>query len=108
MEALRRVATEAGESCCDCTAAEASREALSPDESMRKQEERESTLLENFDQGADDAERAAQDWQSPSRPATANGNPNHLSVAEFKHVRENTKKPMRFAILVLGPRRRPR
>src|SRR6202047_4600961 len=66
MDALRRVATQAGESLLRLHGEQKQAEEalVHQTDSMRKQEERESTLLESSIKVRDDAERAAQDWQN--------------------------------------------
>jgi len=66
MDALRRVATQAGESLLRLHGEQKQAEEalVHQTESMRKQEERETTLLESSIKVRDDAERAAQDWQN--------------------------------------------
>jgi len=66
MERLRRAATEAGESLLQLHGEQKQAEEalLHQTESMRKHETRESELLESSIRVRDDAERAAQDWQS--------------------------------------------
>ena len=97
MEALRRVATEAGESLLRLHGEQKQAEEalVHQTESMRKQEEREATLLESSIKVRDDAERAAQDWQSAVTQAGElhkRATQIHARVAELKQVREKTQK----------------
>ena len=65
-DALRRAATQAGESLLRLHGEQKQAEEalIHQTESMRKQEEREATLLESSIKVRGDAERAAQDWQN--------------------------------------------
>jgi chromosome segregation protein len=66
MEALRRAATEAGDSLLRLHGEQKQAEEalVHQTESLHKQEAREASLLESSIQVRDDAERAAQDWQN--------------------------------------------
>jgi len=62
---------------------------------MRKQEEREATLLESSIQVRDDAERAAQDWQSAVTHAgelQKNATQTQVRISELKAAREKAQK----------------
>ena len=97
VDALRRAATQAGESLLRLHGEQKqAEEALVHQmESMRKQEERETSLLESSIKVRDDAERAAQDWQSAITQAgelQKRATQIQTRVAELKKVRENTQK----------------
>src|SRR4029077_6365441 len=97
MDALRRVATQAGESLLQLHGEQKqAEEALVHQmESMRKQEERETTLLESSIKVRDDAERAAQDWQNAMSHAgelQKQATQIQTRVTELKQVREKTQK----------------
>jgi chromosome segregation protein len=97
VDALRRVATQAGESLLRLHGEQKQAEEalVHQTESMRKQEEREATLLESSIKVRDDAERAAQDWQNAvTQAGELQKKATHLQarVAELKQVREKTQK----------------
>ncbi|HET7105861.1 MAG TPA: chromosome segregation protein SMC [Candidatus Acidoferrum sp.] len=97
MDALRRVATQAGESLLRLHGEQKQAEEalVHQTESMRKQEEREASLLEGSIKVRDDAEHAAQDWQTAmSHAAELQKQATQLQsrVAELKQVREKTQK----------------
>jgi chromosome segregation protein len=97
MDALRRVATQAGESLLRLHGEQKQAEEalVHQTESMRKQEERETTLLESSIKVRDDAERAAQDWQSAMTQAgelQKKATQIQARVAELKQAREKTQK----------------
>ena len=97
MDALRRVATEAGESLLRLHGEQKQAEEalIHQTESMRKQEERETDLLESSIKVRDDAERAAQDWQNATTHAgelQKKATQIQARVAELKQVREKTQK----------------
>ncbi len=79
MERLRRAATEAGESLLQLHGEQKQAEEalVHQTESMRKYQARETELLESSIQVRDDAERAAQDWQTAM---------NHLGGLQQKAV----------------------
>jgi chromosome segregation protein len=97
MDALRSVATQAGESLLRLHGEQKQAEEalVHQTESMRKQEEREATLLESSIKVRDDAERAAQDWQNAMTQAgelQKRATQIQARVAELKQVREKTQK----------------
>jgi chromosome segregation protein len=97
MDALRRVATEAGESLLRLHGEQKQAEEalVHQTESMRKQEEREATLLESSIKVRDDAEHAAQDWQNAVTQAgelQKRATQIQARVTELKQVREKTQK----------------
>jgi chromosome segregation protein len=97
MDALRRVATQAGESLLRLHGEQKQAEEalVHQTDSMRKQEERESTLLESSIKVRDDAERAAQDWQNAMTQAgelQKRATQIQARVAELKLTREKTQK----------------
>jgi chromosome segregation protein len=97
MDALRRVVTQAGESLLRLHGEQKQAEEalVHQTESMRKQEERETTLLESSIKVRDDAERAAQDWQSAMTQAgelQKKATQIQARVAELKQAREKTQK----------------
>jgi chromosome segregation protein len=97
MDALRRVATQAGESLLRLHGEQKQAEEalVHQTESMRKQEEREATLLESSIKVRDDAEQAAQHWQSAMTQAgelQKKANQIQTRIAELKQVREKTQK----------------
>jgi len=97
MDALRRVATQAGESLLRLHGEQKQAEEalVHQTESMRKQEEREATLLESSIKVRDDAEQAAQDWQMAVTQAAElqkRATQIQARVAELKQVREKTQK----------------
>jgi chromosome segregation protein len=97
MDALRRVATQAGESLLRLHGEQKQAEEalVHQTESMRKQEEREATLLESSIKVRDDAEQAAQDWQSAMTQAgelQKKANQIQTRIVELKQVREKTQK----------------
>ncbi len=97
MDALRRVATQAGESLLRLHGEQKQAEEalVHQTESMRRQEEREATLLESSIKVRDDAERAAQDWQNAMTQAgelQKKATQIQTRVAELKLVREKTQK----------------
>jgi chromosome segregation protein len=97
MDALRRVATQAAESLLRLHGEQKQAEEALVHQtgSMRKQEERETTLLESSIKVRDDAERAAQDWQSAMTQAGAlqkKATQIQARVAELKQAREKTQK----------------
>jgi chromosome segregation protein len=97
MEALRRAATEAGDSLLRLHGEQKQAEEalVHQGDSLRKQEAREVSLLESSIQVRDDAERAAQDWQNAitqagelqKRSAELQGR-----MAELKQAREKSQK----------------
>jgi chromosome segregation protein len=97
MEALRRAATEAGDSLLRLHGEQKQAEEalVHQSEAMRKQEARETSLLESSIQVRDDAERAAQDWQNAitnagelqKRAAELQGR-----IAKLKQSREKAQK----------------
>jgi len=96
-DALRRAATQAGESLLRLHGEQKQAEEalVHQTESMRKQEEREATLLESSIKVRDDAERAAQDWQNAMTQAgelQKRAIQIQARVAELKQVREKTQK----------------
>jgi chromosome segregation protein len=97
MDALRRVATEAGESLLRLHGEQKQAEEalVHQTDSMRKHEEREATLLESSIKVRDDAERAAQDWQNAMTQAgelQAKATQIQTRVTELKQIREKTQK----------------
>ena len=97
MDALRRVATQAGESLLRLHGEQkqAEESLVHQTESMRKQEEREATLLESSIKVRDDAERAAQDWQKAMTQAgelQKKSTQIQSRIAELKQVRERSQK----------------
>jgi chromosome segregation protein len=97
MDALRRVATEAGESLLRLHGEQKQAEEalIHQTESMRKQEEREATLLESSIKVRDDAERAAQDWQAAMTQAVElqkKATQIQSRISELKTTRENAQK----------------
>ena len=97
VDALRRVATQAGESLLRLHGEQKQAEEalVHQTESMRRQEEREATLLESSIRVRDDAERAAQDWQNATTQAgelQKRATQLQARVAELKLVREKTQK----------------
>jgi chromosome segregation protein len=97
MDALRRLATQAGESLLRLHGEQKQAEEalVHQTESMRKQEEREATLLEGSIKVRDDAERAAQDWQNAMSHAgelQKQATQIQARVTELKQVREKTQK----------------
>ena len=97
MDALRLVATQAGESLLQLHGEQKQAEEalVHQTESMRKQEEREVTLLESSIKVRDDAERAAHDWQNAMTQAgelQKKATQIQARVAELKQVREKTQK----------------
>jgi chromosome segregation protein len=97
MDALRRVATQAGESLLRLHGEQKQAEEalVHQTDSMRKQEERETILLESSIKVRDDAERAAQDWQNAMTQAgelQKRATQIQARVAELKQVREKTQK----------------
>jgi chromosome segregation protein len=97
MDALRRVATQAGESLLRLHGEQKQAEEalVHQTESMRKQEQREATLLESSIKVRDDAERAARDWQNAITQAgelQKRATEIQSRVAELKLVREKTQK----------------
>ncbi len=97
MEALRRAASEAGDSLLRLHGEQKQAEEalVHQNESLHKQEAREASLLESSIQVRDDAERAAQDWQNAitqagelqKRSAELQGR-----MAELKQTREKSQK----------------
>jgi chromosome segregation protein len=97
MQALRRAATEAGDSLLRLHGEQKQAEEalVHQSEALRKQEAREANLLESSIQVRDDAERAAQDWQNANtqvaelqkRSAELQGR-----IAELKQSREKAQK----------------
>ncbi len=97
LDALRRVATQAGESLLRLHGEQKQAEEALVHQtgSMRKQEEREATLLESSIQVRDDAERAAQDWQSAVTHAgelQKNATQTQVRISELKAAREKAQK----------------
>jgi len=97
LDALRRVATQAGESLLRLHGEQKQAEEalVHQTESMRKQEEREATLLESSIKVRDDAERAAQDWQSAVTHAgelQKNATQIQARISELKAAREKAQK----------------
>jgi chromosome segregation protein len=97
MDALRRVATQAGESLLRLHGEQKQAEEalVHQTESMRKEEEREATLLESSIKVRDDAERAAQDWQNAMTQAgelQKRATQIQARVTELKQVRETTQE----------------
>src|ERR1700686_5827068 len=93
MEALARRATQAGESLLRLHGEQKQAEEalVHQTESMRKQEEREATLLESSIKVRDDAERAAQDWQNAMTQAgelQKQATQLQARIAELKAARE--------------------
>jgi chromosome segregation protein len=97
VDALRRVASEAGESLLKLHGEQKQAEEalVHQSESMRKQEERETSLLESSIKVRDDAESAAQDWQNAMAQAAElqkRATQLQTRVAELKQARETTQK----------------
>jgi len=97
VDALRRVATQAGESLLllHGEQKQAEEALVHQTESMRKHEEREATLLESSIKVRDDAERAAQDWQSAMTQAgelQKKAAQIQSRIVELKQVREKSQK----------------
>jgi chromosome segregation protein len=97
MDALRRAATQAGESLLRLHGEQKQAEEalVHQTDSMRKQEEREATLLESSIKVRDDAERAAQDWQNAMTQAgelQKRVTQIQACVTELKLVREKTQE----------------
>jgi len=97
MDALRRAATQAGESLLRLHGEQKQAEEalVHQTESMRKQEEREATLLESSIKVRDDAERAAQDWQNAVTQAgelQKQGTQLQVRISELKAAREKAQK----------------
>jgi chromosome segregation protein len=97
MDALRRAATQAGESLLRLHGEQKQAEEalVHQTESLRKQEEREAILLESSIKVRDDAERAAQDWQNAMTQAgelQKRATQIQSRVTELKQVREKTQK----------------
>jgi len=97
LDALRRVATQAGESLLRLHGEQKQAEEALVHQtgSMRKQEEREATLLESSIKVRDDAERAAQDWQSAVTHAgelQKNATQTQVRISELKAAREKAQK----------------
>jgi len=96
MEALRRAATEAGDSLLRLHGEQKQAEEalVHQTDSLRKQEAREATLLEGSIKVRDDAESAAQDWQSATtRAAELQQRAAELQgrMAELKQSREKAQ-----------------
>jgi len=97
MEALRRAATEAGDSLLRLHGEQKQAEEalVHQSEALRKQEAREASLLESSIQVRDDAERAAQDWQNAmTQSAELQKRATELQgrIAELKQSREKAQK----------------
>jgi len=97
VEALRRVATEAGESVLRLHGEQKQAEEalIHQTESMRKQEAREAELLESSVRIRDDAERAAQDLQSAMTRTgllQQKAEELHARLVELRQKREETSK----------------
>jgi chromosome segregation protein len=97
MDALRRVATQAGESLLRLHGEQKQAEEalVHQTESMRRQEEREATLLESSIKVRDDAEQAAQDWQMAVTQAAElqkRATQIQARISELKLARENAQK----------------
>jgi chromosome segregation protein len=97
MDALRRAATQAGESLLRLHGEQKQAEEalVHQTESMRKQEEREASLLESSIKVRDDAERAAQDWQNAVTQAgelQKQATQLQARLAELKAAREKAQK----------------
>src|SRR5467141_2911256 len=97
LDALHRVATQAGESLLRLHGEQKQAEEALVHQtgSMRKQEEREATLLESSIKVRDDAERAAQDWQSAITHAgelQKNATQTQVRISELKAAREKAQK----------------
>jgi len=97
MDALRRAATQAGESLLRLHGEQKQAEEalVHQTESMRKQEEREATLLESSIKVRDDAERAAQDWQNAVTQAgelQKQATQLQARIVELKAAREKAQK----------------
>jgi chromosome segregation protein len=97
MEALRRAATEAGDSLLRLHGEQKQAEEalVHQTETLRKQEAREASLLESSIQVRDDAERAAQDWQNAITHAGALQKRTaelQARTAELKQSREKSQK----------------
>jgi chromosome segregation protein len=96
-DALRRAATQAGESLLRLHGEQKQAEEalVHQTESMRKQEEREATLLESSIKVRDDAERAAQDWQNAVTQAgelQKQATQLQARISELKASREKAQK----------------
>jgi len=96
-DALRHVATQAGESLLRLHGEQKQAEEalVHQTDSMRKQEEREATLLESSIKVRDDAEQAARDWQNAVTQAgelQKRAIQIQARVAELKQAREKTQK----------------
>jgi chromosome segregation protein len=97
MEALRRAATEANENLLQLHGEQKQAEEalVHQSESLRKQEVREAEMLESSIRIRDDAEHAAQDWQSAvSQLAGLQQNAAQLQarIVELRGAREKTAK----------------
>jgi chromosome segregation protein len=97
MDALRRVATQAGESLLRLHGEQKQAEEalVHQTESMRKHEEREATLLESSIKVRDDAERTAHDWQNAMTQAgelQKKATQIQSRIGELKQVREKSQK----------------
>ena len=97
VDALRRVATQAGESLLRLHGEQKQAEEalVHQTESLRKQEERETTLLESSIKVRDDAERTAQDWQKAVTQAgelQKKAAQIQSRIAELKQLREKSQK----------------
>jgi len=97
VDALRRVATEAGDSLLRLHGEQKQAEEalVHQTESMRKQEAREASLLESSIQVRDDAERAAQDWQNATTQAgelQKRATQVQARVADLKQAREKMQQ----------------
>jgi chromosome segregation protein len=97
MQALRRAATEAGDSLLRLHGEQKQAEEalVHQTETLRKQEAREASLLESSLQVRDDAERAAQEWQSAiTRAGELQKRSAELQarIAELKQSREKSQK----------------
>src|SRR5258706_2742639 len=97
LDALGRVATQAGESLLRLHGEQKQAEEalVRQTGSMRKQEEREATLLESSIKVRDDADRAAQDWQSAVTHAgelQKNATQTQVRISELKAAREKAQK----------------
>lgn len=97
MQALRGAATEAGNSLLRLHGEQKQAEEalVHQTEALRKQEARESTLLESSIQVRDDAERAAQEWQNATTRAgelQRRGIELQGRIAELKQAREQAQK----------------
>ena len=97
VDALRRVATQAGESLLRLHGEQKQAEEalVHQTESLRKQEERETTLLESSIKVRDDAERTAQEWQKAVTQAgelQKKAAQIQSRIAELKQLREKSQK----------------